>query len=71
LLEARLRYRVHLQVQALEGDERDEQVVHVQAVPAEHRASTHGPQRGKQFQAVGDKRVIAGRHARQSVGFAA
>jgi hypothetical protein len=71
LLEARLRQRVHLQVQALEGDERDEQVVHIQAVPAEHCAGTHRTQRGEQFQAVGDEGVIAGRHVTGSVGFAA
>jgi hypothetical protein len=68
LLEVRLRYRIHLQVQPLEGDERDEQVVHVQAVPAEHRAGTHAPQRGKQFQAVGNEGVISGSHGAQSVG---
>jgi hypothetical protein len=70
LLEARLRHRIHLQVHALEGNERHEQIVHVQAVPAEHRAGAHGTQRGEQFQAVSDKRMIAGRHAAQSVGLA-
>jgi hypothetical protein len=71
LLEVRLRLRVHLQIQALEGDECDEQIVHVQAVPTEHRAGTHCAQRGEQFQAMGDERMNLGRHARQSVGLGA
>jgi hypothetical protein len=70
LLEARLRHRIHLHVQALEGDQRDEQIVHVQAVPAEHRAGAHRSQRGEKFQAVGNEGVISGSHGAQSVGLA-
>jgi hypothetical protein len=71
LLEVRLRLGIHLQVQALEGNECDEQIVHVQAVPTEHRAGTHRTQRGEQLQAMGDEGMILGRHARQSVGLGA
>jgi hypothetical protein len=56
-LERRLRLRIDLHVQTLEGDEGDEQLVYVQALAAEHAPGAHRAERGEQFEAVIDESV--------------
>jgi hypothetical protein len=56
----RLRLRIDLQVQALEDDERDEQLIDVQAMAAEHALGAHRTERGQQFEAVIDQRLAHG-----------
>jgi hypothetical protein len=56
----RLRDRVGLQVQAIQRDQREEQIAAVQPVAAEHAPRTHCAERCEQLQAVFDQ---GGAHA--------
>jgi hypothetical protein len=62
-LERRLRLVIDLQVQPLEGDDRDEQLIDVEAVAAEHAPRAHGAERREQFEALIDQGLAHGRQS--------
>jgi len=60
--EARACEGIDLQIQALASDDRDEQLVDIEAVAAEHPARTHAPGRAQQLDAMRDEFVPGGGH---------
>jgi hypothetical protein len=53
--EKRARHRVRLEKQPVVRDQRNEQLVDVEALAAEHAAAAHRTERREEFQAVSDE----------------